>query len=191
MTANQAGFKKAMAQILGSKGVASINFSIKGIKVNGAAYSRFKKILVTPGKINIEFNSSELRKTGIPLNALYDGDPPPKFIFQDNLENATTLETWEWAYVVHESTHAVFDMLRVTSLNHVEEDVAARLAEQIFYETQFGRPLFFDRAIRELYSAVDASPGLEITDDPAYEGFVRVVEGLGYSSAKSASHRGF
>ncbi len=189
MSRNRPDFRKAMAQVLSSKGVATINFTVKGFRVHSASYAKIRKLIIDTGKINIEFDSVKLASCYPPADASYNGTTDT-FTFETKLETQSTLETWDWAVIVHESTHAIFDMARVSSLNHVEEDVAARLAEELFYVTQFDRFIHYNMGLMELHNAVVKSPGMEITTHPSYPDVVRWVMGLGYSSSRMATHDG-
>jgi hypothetical protein len=53
----RADFRKAMAQVLSSHGVARINFTIRKFRVNGALYVKLKRLLTEANTSQIEFDS--------------------------------------------------------------------------------------------------------------------------------------
>lgn len=186
MSRNRPDFRKAMGQVLSANGIAKINFTVKGFRVHGPHFARVKKLLLQTALMDVRFSTADLGTAESSYSGHYN-----RYTFQDALENQVALDPLDWLLIVHESTHAVFDLCKVSGVTEVEEEIAARLAEQLFYVRQVGRIAYGFKELQELHDAVVSSPGLEITDHSAFPAIKKWIAGIGsYSSTRAATHDG-
>ncbi len=116
-------------RLLSSDAVAGIDFDLNGLYISGAGFARVGQ-LIADGHIGIHIDAdlcagAQYEPSSYGDSGQYD---TPNFL---TLRSAQISDRYVQAYVVHEATHALCDLMRARGYVYVEE-AAAFLAEVIF-----------------------------------------------------------
>lgn len=134
--------RKLVLEVLRSKSIAALDFTIDGRKVYPAMYEdvakavEAKKITVLVDKVSADGAAAayfyELR-TG-PNTILYDvmALRTTELSTKDNNLRFTQLQD-----IVHEATHAAFDVLKIPNMTHLHSETAAYVAGALYQVARF------------------------------------------------------
>ena len=116
-------------RLLRSDAVAGIDFDLNGLYISGAGFARVGQ-LIADGHIGIHIDSDLCAGAQYDPRSFGDSGPydSPNVM---TLRTAQISDRYVQAYVVHEATHALCDLMRARGYVYVEES-AAYLAEVIF-----------------------------------------------------------
>jgi hypothetical protein len=197
---DDANAKKLVLQVLRSKPIAALAFTVDGRTIKPSMYEDVARAIEAK---KITLLVDKVSGAGAGAAYFYEMKPGPKTVLYDVLtlrfsELSTTSNAARFknlADIVHESTHAAFDILKIPNMTNLHSETAAYVAGALYQVTlfvsergdpkkiSFGNPVFaraWDIALlisqkqtvpKELINKLQTA----ISNDPLYKDNVKKI----------------